>query len=115
MNLLELKQIVDHAVEHSHDLDQITVRILTFKVGSAGHVPCTDVKSMMMGFDWEARSFLIQPESTLREIDRDEIKTLRDKYEELSWSLYRIDKIKRENKQLKEQLEQLKKVQNDHP
>lgn len=108
MNLVELKQIVDRAVEHARDPEQITVRIQTFKTGSAGHLPCTDVKSAWPGFDWEAGSFIITPVKDLREIDRDEIKSLREQYEELGWSLYKINKIKHENEQLKKQVQELK-------
>jgi hypothetical protein len=104
MTLTELKQAVDHAVEHAHNPESITVRILTFKTGSAGHIPCTDVRSAHVGIDWEAKSFLIHPVNTLREIDRDEVKTLQDKYEELGWSLYKVGKVKRENEQLKQKL-----------
>lgn len=109
MNLLELKQIVDHAVEFARDPEQITVRIPTYKVGTAGHIPCTDVKFAQQGFDWEAGSFLISPVKELREIDRDEIKSLRDQYEELSWTLYKVGKVKRENEQLKAKIKELTK------
>lgn len=104
MNLLELKQIVDHAVEQAREPEHITVWIRTFKTGTAGHLPCTGVKSAWKGFDWEASSFIITPEHELREIDRDEIKILRDQYEELGWSLYKVGKVKKENEKLKQQI-----------
>ena len=106
MNLHELKQAVDHAY-NSFDLrdpTQVTVYIHTVKVGTAGHVPCTAITSAGMGIDWEARSFLIRPEHELREIDRDEIKSLRDQYEELGWTSYKVTKIKKENERLKQQI-----------
>jgi hypothetical protein len=112
MNLLELKQAVNFAIEscnrNHRDIAQITVYIPTYKVGSAGHIPCTAVKYANMGFDWEASSFLIRPEHELREIDRDEIATLRKKYEELSWTHYKVSKIKKENEKLKEEISKLK-------
>jgi hypothetical protein len=112
MNLLELKQAVDFAIEscnrHHRDIDKITVYIPSYKTGSAGHIPCTAVKHANMGFDWEASSFLIRPENELREIDRDEIATLRKKYEELSWTHYKVSKIKKENEKLKEEISKLK-------
>lgn len=111
MNLLELKQLVEYAVESSirqhKDPEKVTVYIPTYKTGSAGHIPCTGVAHANMGFDWEASSFLITPEKTLREIDRDEIKSLKDKYEELSWSHYKVSKIKRENETLKAKIKEL--------
>jgi hypothetical protein len=114
MTLTELKQAVDYAVqscERGHrDPNKITVYIPSYKTGSAGHIPCTGVKAANMGFDWEASSFLIRAEKELREIDRDEIKTLRDKYEELSWTHYKVSKIKKENEQLKAEVLKLKGV-----
>lgn len=108
MNLLELKEIVDSAVEHAIDPEKITVRIPTFMVGVVGHTPCTNVKTAYQGFDWESKSFIIAPEKQLREVDRDEIKDLRNKYDELGWSYHKINRIKRENEQLKKQLQDLK-------
>lgn len=115
MNLLELKNLVDFAIEgatrYHQDPEKITVYIPSYKTGWAGHLPCTGVKSAHKGFDWESSSFLIFPEKELREIDRDEIKVLRDKYEELSWSHYKVSKIKKENETLKQKLEDLQKSQ----
>ena len=112
MNLRELKECIDHAIlqcERTYrSPESVTVRIPSYKTGTAGHIPCTDVKSAVMGFDWEASSFLIRPIEELREINRDEIKTLRDKYEELSWTHYKVSKIKKENEKLKEEVARLK-------
>ena len=112
MTLTELKQAVDYAVQSCErrylQPDKITVYIPSYKTGSAGHIPCTAVKYANMGFDWEASSFLITPEKELREIDRDEIDTLRKKYEELSWTHYKVGKIKKENEQLKAEVAKLK-------
>ncbi len=112
MKLNELKEAVDHAVENClrghQNPESVTVYIPTYKVGTAGHIPCTGIRSARMGFDWEANSFLIQPAETLREIDRNEIDTIRKKYDELGWSHYKVSKIKKENEQLKQQVQQLK-------
>ena len=111
MTLAELKQMVDRAYDSAvrchREPDKVTAYISTFKAGTAGHIPVTGVKSVNMGFDWEANSCIITPDVQLREIDRDEIKTLHEKYEELSWKLSDINRLKRENKQLKEQLSKL--------
>jgi hypothetical protein len=109
VNLLELKRAVDHAVSRADNPEDVNVCIMTYKVGSVGHVPFTDVGSANLGFDWEKGSFLINPKTTLREIDKDEIAEIRDKYDELGWSYYKISKIKRENEALKKQVEELTK------
>lgn len=111
MQLNELKSIVDFAVDHTNS-ESVIVQIPTFKVGTLGPPPSTNVKSAGLGFDWSNGSFLINPVTDLREIDRDEMKMIRQKYEELSWSHYKITKLKRENDQLKKQIEELTKSGN---
>ena len=111
MNLEEFKQAIDFAhqqCEHPYQTpEEITVRIPVFRLGGAGHRPCVDVTNATLGFDWEKGSFLIIPAKELREIDCDEVKKLRDEYEELSWSLYKINQLKRTNKELQRRLEQM--------
>lgn len=108
MTLSELKELVEQmeqqAVRQRLNLEEIQVVIASHKVGLIGGTPSTNIKDINLGFDWDSGKLIIYPEQTLREIDRDEIKTLRDKYEELGWSKYEIDKIVKENKKLKEQL-----------
>lgn len=109
MNLLELKKLVElfeqQATRLHMNLDDIQVVIATHKVGLAGGTPSTNVKSINLGFDWDKGKLIISPEKILREIDRDEIKMLRDKYEELGWKKSKIDRIVKENKRLKERLD----------
>lgn len=69
-----------------------------------GGTPNTNIKCINLGFDWDRSKLIIYPEQTLWEISRDEIKTLKDNYEELGWGKYKIDKTVKENKKLKEQL-----------
>lgn len=108
MTLSELKELVEQteqqAVRQRLNLEDVQVVIASHKVGLIGGTPNTNIKSINLGFDWDTGKLIIYPEQTLREIDRDEIKTLNDNYEELSWSKYKIDKIVKENKKLKEQL-----------
>lgn len=109
MNLLELKKLVElfeqQAARQHMNLEDIQVVIASHKIGMLGGTPSTSVKSINLGFDWDKGKLIISPENILREIDRDEIKMLRDKYEELSWKKSRIDRIVKENKRLKEQLD----------
>ena len=108
MTLLELKELVcaieQQAIRQRLNLEDVQVVIATHKVGLIGGTSNTNVKSANLGFDWDTGKLLIYPEQTLREINRDEIKALKDNYEELGWSKYKIDKIVKENKRLKEQL-----------
>ena len=108
MTLSELKELVEQteqqAIRQRLNLEDVQVVIATHKVGLIGGTPNTNIKCINLGFDWDRGKLIIYPEQTLREISRDEIKTLKDKYEELGWSKYKIDKIVKENKKLKEQL-----------
>ncbi len=108
MTLLELKELVEQmeqqAIRQRLNLEDVQVVIATHKLGLIGGTPNTNIKCINLGFDWDRGKLIIYPEQTLREIDRDEIKALKDKYEELGWSKYKIDKIVKENKKLKEQL-----------
>lgn len=87
MTLLELKGLVcaieQQAIRQRLNLEDIQVVIPTHKVGLIGGAPHTNIKSIGLGFDWDRGKLIIYPEQTLREIDRDEIKTLKDKYKEL--------------------------------
>ena len=108
MTLLELKELVceieQQAIRQRLNLEDVQVVIATHKVGLIGGTPNTNIKCINLGFDWDRGKLIIYPEQILREINRDEIKTLKDNYEELSWSKYTIDKLVKENKRLKEQL-----------
>ena len=111
MNLAELKQRVDFYFESANQYDdgaeKIKVMIPVFRVGSIGGQPCVDATNATLGFDWDNGRFFITAETTLREIDRDEIKSLLQKYDELSWKQYKISAIKRENENLKKKVQEL--------
>ena len=108
MNLLELKQAVDRAVEGNIDASQISVEIKVERVGAVGGTPSQLLKTAYLGFDWDRGKFLLYPETALREIDRDEIKKLRENYDELGWKLYQIQNLKRENAKLKQEINELR-------
>ena len=108
MNLIELKNAVDHTFQHAHDPSQIAVLIPTHKGGTVGHMPCTVVQAAHMGIDWESRSFLIRPVCTLREIDRAEIAEIQKKYSDLGWTSYKISNMQTQLRNLKEENDVLK-------
>jgi hypothetical protein len=87
--------------------DDLQVVIPVYRVGAVGGTSYVNVKSVTTGFDWDAGRIFLNTEERLREIDRDEIKTLQDKYDELGWKHYEISNLKRENKKLKERIKEL--------
>ena len=104
MKLSDLKYLMDHYNGH-YDLEVV---VCVERAGAIGATPAVSVKSANLGFDWDQGRLVLYTETALREINRDEIAALHKKYDELSWSLYKVNNIKRENKQLKEQVTLLK-------
>lgn len=107
LSLLDLKRCVDQAVKHHRDPEMVRVCVPTLKLGVAGHIPVTNIVRANLGFDWENNSFILTPESKLREIDHDEITLLKKNYEELSWKKTKIDQMRRDDKMKIKRLEKL--------
>lgn len=107
LSLLDLKRCVDQAVKQHRDPERVRVCVPSLKLGVVGHIPVTNIVRASLGFDWENNSFILTPESKLREIDHDEIALLKKKYEELSWKKTKIDQMRREDKMKIKRLEKL--------
>lgn len=110
MNIIELKKIVDRLYETTEEYNKelTNIGIQVKRIGSVAGTPLVNVKSIHSGFDWDNNKIIIVPETELREIDRDEIKSIQEKYDELGWKYYKINNLQRENKKLKEEIEKLK-------
>jgi len=105
MNLIELKKLIDNIVSRHRHPEEVQVVIPVFRVGQMGPVGSVPVDHIHLGFDWDSNTLFITPKGDeLREINRDEIISIVDNYEELSWSHEKISKIKRENESLKKKL-----------
>jgi len=109
MNTKELIFQLERAVQFGRKgpPDDWRVVIPVYRVGAVGGTPSVDIKIVRAGFDWDSGRIFIEPETRLREIDRDEIKTMQDKYEELGWKHYEISGLKSENKKLRKRIEEL--------
>lgn len=107
MNLVELKTVIDNIVSRHRYPEEVQVAIPVFRVGQIGPRSTVPVKNIYLGFDWDANTLFITPDGDeLREINVDEISAIMKKYDELSWSQYKISKIKRENEALKKKLKE---------
>jgi len=106
MNAHELIYQLERATQFHRKQDWQVV-IPVYRVGAVGGTPSVDIKIVRAGFDWDSGRIFIEPETRLREIDRDEIKTMQDKYEELGWKHYEISGLKSENKKLRKRIEEL--------
>lgn len=101
MKLSELKTIINSIDDDRLDRE-VVISVTT--VGYVGGTPTVKVKNVFSGFDWDNGKLIICPEVKLREINKDEIETLKKNYDELGWKKYKIDDLKRENKKLKKEL-----------
>lgn len=104
----KLNQIV--SVTPNYRLDDLNVVIQVERAGTVGSTPTVDVERVWTGIDWDSGKIFLSTKELLREIDRDEIKAIRDKYEELGWTQYKVGKIKKENEMLKKRIEELEKM-----
>lgn len=106
----ELETIVEHIRSsykgkyNEDECDNLRVCVHVKRIGVIGGTPCVDIKRIDVGFDWDKRKLMLIPETDLRETTRDEIKEIKEKYEELGNTLLVIRALKRENKKLKEKL-----------
>jgi hypothetical protein len=106
MKLSELHRIVDLYNRPDHYEDpEIMIRV-KLPYATVGALPMVKVKSMNMGFDWEAGRFIIWPEEDLTPSDRDFAKQMRDMQERAYNSDY-------ENRNLKAEIRRLKKLLKD--
>lgn len=96
MNLQELVDRVNELAkiaEMQHkNLEDINVGICVKVIGSVGSLPTVSVKNIGLGIDWDNGKCLITPEKDLRETDRDEIKAIQKKFDDMGWAYYEASK-----------------------
>jgi hypothetical protein len=67
MNILELKQIVDHYIENldSYEKPEDITVLITLSESSMGPRASCSVKNCYIGFDWEKNQFRLEPDQPL--------------------------------------------------
>lgn len=106
MKLSDLRNVLNRWSVADDDLEVvIPVKV----VGSAGARPCVKLKLAAAGCDWDTGKLFLYPEVELREVDRDELKAIQKRLDEIGWDMYENRCLKSENKKLKKQIEELKK------
>lgn len=91
----------------SERLDEFRVGIKTVKLNSVGGTYLTDIKSINFGFDWDNNKLIITPEKELREVNLDEVGSMRDELSKIGWTAYQFNSLKRENKKLIAKIKEL--------
>jgi hypothetical protein len=102
MTLSELHRIVNLHYSPDYPDDPELMIAIKLPYATVGSLPMVKVKSMNMGFDWEAGRFIIWPEEDLTPSDRDFAKQMKKMQEELGLT-------KNENRRLKAEINNLKK------
>lgn len=101
MNLKELKERIDYIYNNARSPEDINVGIKIDTVNHAGGTPVCNINSIMKGFDWDDNKVIITAEHGLRKTDANELEKLRKEANELGWSVYEVNNLKRENKRLR--------------
>jgi hypothetical protein len=112
MKFEDFKNQVNQLRVHNNG-DSLRVCIPVFRAGVMGGMPCVDLRNVSTGIDWDSGKVILWPETELREIDRDEIKTILERHDELGWKQYKIRGIQRENEKLKQRVQELETLLND--
>ena len=114
MNLLELQTIVNDLVgrqtNRHRNPEEVNVCIPIKTVNAIGGTPCVDVKSILIGFDWDSNKLMIYPVEDLSRTDHDYLANMRKQADELGWSVYEFTNLKRENKKLLKKIETLQEM-----
>ena len=104
MKLSELHRIVNLYHRDGHYEDPEVMIMIKLPYATVGSRPMVPVKSINMGFDWEAGKFIIAPEEELTPSDRDFAEQMRKMQDDLGWAKYENRNLKAEIKRLKKQL-----------
>lgn len=120
ITLEDLKRQVDYVYDNANrygqqNADKIRVGINVRRIPAIGGTPIVDIKCLNLGMDFDRGKIIIFPDVDLREIGRDEIASLIEKYEELSWKQNKITGLRNENEKVKREItalqEKIEKLQ----
>lgn len=101
MKFNELKQLID-LYDDFHENPEVVIKI-KLPYSTVGAMPTVKVRSVHMGFDWDAGKLIIYPEEEVTPSDRDFASQMSDMQERA----YSAD---RENRGLKAEIRRLNKL-----
>lgn len=113
MNIFELKEKIDRIILTSNNASRMRVVIPIKTPGSVGGTPCVDIKSAITGFDWDDGKLMLYPVEDLSKTDHDYLAKIRKQADEIGWSVYEFNNLKRENKRLLKEIKKLRGEEND--
>lgn len=106
MQLRQLRDTIKRLEINPRSLDADVKIVIKKPYATIGAVPMVHVKTVQMGFDWEAGSFMIYPEENLMQHDVD----FAEKFSELQ---KKNGNLHYENMGLKSEVKRLKKLLQD--
>ena len=113
--LKEVIKVIDESITRQHlEPEKVVVGIRVQNVSAIGPSPITEVLSVSLGFDWDRGRCIIYPTKTLREIDLDELASIRQQYNADGLKQYEYGQFKKKYDKLLEQYEDLKFLARTH-
>lgn len=110
MKFSELKQFIDLYDNRVYREDPEVVVKIKLPYSTVGAMPTVKVKSVHMGFDWDAGKLIIYPEEELTPSDRDFAKQMREMQERAAMADYENRNLKAEIRRLNKLLEKKSEV-----
>lgn len=107
MQLRQLRDTIKRLEINPRNLDADVKIVVKLPYATVGAVPMVHVKSVQLGFDWEAGSFMIYPEESLTQHDVD----FGEKFREVQ---KKNGDLQYENMGLKSEVKRLKKLLQKH-
>lgn len=110
MTAKELLDKLNELISRNHRserLEEFRVGIKTLKLNCVGGTYLTDINSVYFGFDWDNNKLIISPTKELREVNLDEVASMRDELSKIGWTAYQFNSLKRENKKLIARIKEL--------
>ena len=104
MKFSELKQFI-YLYDDFRENPEVVIKI-KMPYSTVGAMPTVKVRSVHMGFDWDAGKLIIYPEEELTPSDRDFAKQMREMQERAAMADY-------ENRNLKAEIKRLNKLLKD--
>ena len=100
MKLSDLKKIINLYPEREDENCKVVIQI-KLPYSTIGSIPCVDLKSASMGFDWDNGKFILFPEKELTFENTEFSNKMKDLQDKCGWLDYENRNLKAEIKKLK--------------
>lgn len=113
--LKEVVKVIDESIKRQHlEPEKVVLGIRVQNVAAIGPSPVTEVLSVSLGFDWDRGRCIIYPTKPLREVDLDELASIRKAYNTDGLKQYEYGQFQKKYEKLLERYEDLKFLARTH-